>query len=173
MREMKKNHKIGLLVAALVVAVPLILISTIYQGSATSERPKEILIDFSVDVGNKPMVAARGKTVEIPIRIEAPNAAEKTLSIRLAPERGNIDPDQLDIALSKTSVVLSKNDIAAGKVTDLGNGRGIRDVATIAVSPPTNLAPGNYRIAIEVVEDVNTELADGLVSGAFVFVEVK
>lgn len=77
------------------------------------------------------------------------------------------------MALSKTSVVLSKNDIAADLVTDLGNGRGIRDVATLTVSPPTDLAPGSYRIGIEVVEEVNMELADGLVAGAFVFVEVK
>lgn len=177
---MNKNHKIGLIIVAIAVTVPLILLSATYQGSASTvgkmtvpTDPSEILIDFSIDLGTEPIVVEKGRTVMIPIKVEAPNDAEKTLLVRLAPERGNIDPDQLDTALSETTVVLSKADVEAGKVADLGNGRGLREVAMLTLTPPSTMAPGNYTFGIEVEEQVDQELADALVAGTLVRVQVK
>lgn len=167
---MNKNHKIALILAA--VAVPLIILSMFasYQGGATSAaRINSIGIDFSLYPETNPITIERGVTTSIPLKVEAPNDAEKTLRLRLTSGAGTIDPAQLNAALSKTTLVLSKLDVAEGKVTDLGSGRGTRDAGMLTLSPPATMLPGEYTFGIE----VNQQEGEQVGSGTIIYVTVK
>lgn len=168
---MNKNHKIALILAA--VAVPLIIlsVSASYQSGTTSAaRINSIGIDFSFYPETNPIIVERGVTTSIPLKVEAPNDAEKTLQLKLTSGAGTIDPAQLNAALSKTTLVLSKLDVAEGKVTDLGSGRGTRDAGTLTLSPPATMSPGEYTFGIEVEQQIDGELVG---SGTIIYVTVK
>lgn len=171
---MNRNHKIALILA--VVAIPMIIlsVSTIFQSRTTSAaRINSIGIDFSVYPEANPIIVERGVTTSVPLKVEAPNDAERTLQMRLTSGAGTIDPAQLNAALSKTTLVLSKLDVTEGKVRDLGSGRGTRDAGMLTLSPPATMSPGEYTFGIEVEHPIDGELGDAVGSGTILYVTVK
>lgn len=169
--KMNKNNKLALALAA--IALPLILVSASYQTLATNEEPEGVTIDFAVYPESDTIVVERGKVATIPLKVEAANDEQMTLQLRLALERGNADPAKLQAALSKATLVLSELDVADGKVTDLGNGRGLRDAGVLTLTPAASMSPGTYTFGIEAEKQADGKLADALVSGTIVTIEVK
>jgi hypothetical protein len=171
---MNKNHRIGLLLAAVAISLMIVSVSASYQGRTTSVAPiNNIVIDFSVYPETSPIIVERGVAKSIPLKVEAPNDAEKTLQMRLTSGAGTIEPAQLDAALSQTTLVLSQLDVTEGKVTDLGSGRGTRDAGMLTLNPPASMPPGEYSFMIEVKQQAEGELANGLGSGSLIYVKVR
>lgn len=171
---MNRNYKFGIIAASVAVILAIVSMFANNQGMTTSGGPRNIAIDFSVYPENHPdpIVVERGAASSIPLKVEAPNDAEKTLHMRLS-GAGSLDPSQLNAELSQTMLVLSKVDVTEGKVTDLGGGRGIRDAGMLTLSPPTTMSPGEYSLALEVEQQINVELGDGVGSGTLIYITVR
>jgi hypothetical protein len=161
------------------IAVPLIIvsISASNQGTTTPIVPVNTVIDFSVYPENhanaEPIIAERGVAKSIPLKVEAPNDAEGTLQMQLTFGPDTTDPAQLDAELSQTTVVLSKLDLAEGKVTELSPGRGTRDAGTLTLNPPVSMQPGEYSLMLEVENQPNGALGPTLGSGTLIYVTVE
>jgi hypothetical protein len=172
---MNKNHRMALILGGVAVLLIIVSMSASNQGSTTSVGPRDIVIDFSIypESHPDPIVVERGVAKSIPLWVEAPNDAEGTLQVQLASGLETIDPAQLNAELSQTTVVLSKLDLAEGKITELSSGRGIRDAGILTLNPPASMPPGEYTFMIEARQQANGELAPTLVSGAMIYVTVK
>ncbi|HKX80846.1 MAG TPA: hypothetical protein VJL54_01190 [Nitrososphaera sp.] len=151
------------------------------QGATTFVSPHNILVDFSVYPENhanaEPIMVERGVIEIIPLVVEAPNDAEGTLQMQLTswvgPEAGMIDPEELNAELGQTTVVLSRLDLAEGKVTKLTEDRGIRDAGTLMLDPPASVTPGEYSFILEVrQQQVAGEPVPTEVSGTMIYVTV-
>ncbi|HEU4605157.1 MAG TPA: hypothetical protein VFS46_02845 [Nitrososphaera sp.] len=179
---MNKNHRMALILGGVAVLLIIVSISAGNLGATTSVAPRNILIDFSVYPENhanaEPIIVERGVVKSIPLKAEAPNDAEGTLQMQLTSwagaEAGLIEPEVLNAELSQTTVVLSRLDLAEGKVTKLTEGRGIRDAGMLTLDPPASLAPGEYSFMLEVrQQQVAGEPAPTEVSGTMIYVTVK
>lgn len=169
---MNKNQKI--VMAFVAIAVPLILLSASYQTLATSTDENEaIVIDFAVYPETDTIVVERGKAAVIPLKVEAPRDAEKTLQIRLTSYVGTLDPTTVSAVLSKTDLVLSKQDVLDNRVTDVGNNSVTRDAGVLTLAIPATMSPGTYTFGLEAEQQADGKLADALVSGTIVTIEVK
>lgn len=173
---MNKNFRIGMMAA---VAIPVILLVG-YQGMASSQEQQPtaedelaVFVDFSIWLENRTIILERGETVSVPLKIQAPNDAEKTLRMSLLTGPGNADPEQFNARLSKASVVLSQLDVADGKVKNLAHNIGERPAGTLTVTAPANMEPGTYRFAIEAEAPADGVLADAVVAGTIVTIQVK
>ncbi len=169
----------ALILAGVAVLLIIVSISASNQGGTTSVGPRSTVIDFSVYPENhanaEPIIVERGLVKSIPLKVEAPNDAEGTLQMRLTSgaEAGMIEPKVLGAELSQTTVVLSRLDLAEGKVTELSEGRGIRDAGILTLNPPASMPPGEYTLMIEVENQPDGALAPTLGSGTLIYVTVK
>lgn len=160
--------------ALVAVAVPLVLLSASYQSLATSTDENEaITIDFAVYPESDSIVVERGKIAVIPLKVESPRDAEKTLQLRLTSDRGTLDPAMLSAVLSKTDLVLSRQDVLDNRVSDAGSNSVTRDAGVLTLAIPANMSPGTYTFALEAEQQADGKFADALVSGTIVTVEVK
>jgi hypothetical protein len=170
---LNRNYKVGIIAAGAAISLAVAAVLASSQGTAMSGGPREIAINFSVYPENyanaEPIIVERGESKSIPLKVEAPNDAEATLQLRLE----TTEPAQLDAELSQTTVVLSKSDLADGKVTELGSGRGTRDAGMLTLNPPTSLQPGQYTLMLEATQQVSGEMHSGLGSGTIIYVTVR
>lgn len=170
---MNRNYKVGIIAAAAAAALAVASVLASNQGTATSDAPREVAKNFSVYPENhanaEPIIVERGAAKSIPLKVEAPNDAEATLQLRLE----TTDPAQLNAELSQATVVLSKSDLAEGKVTELGSGRGTRDAGMLTLNPSTSLQPGEYTLMLEATRQVRGEMHSGLGSGTLIYVTVR
>lgn len=174
---MNKNYKVGIIAAGAAVALAIASVLASNQGTATSDGPRVVAIDFSVYPENhanaEPIIVERGIVKTIPLKVEAPNDAETTLQLRLESEPYAMDPALLNAELSQTTVVLSRNDLAEGKVTELVSGRGTRDAGTLTLNPPASMQPGEYTLMLEARQEISVGMASAQVSGTLIYVTVR
>ena len=174
---MNKFHKMALIFVGVAVLLIIVSISANNRGATTSVRPQNIVVDFSVypenHANDEPVILERGVAKSIPLKVEAPNDAEGTLQMQLTSGPELTDPTQLNAELSQTTVVLSRLDLAEGKVTQLSPGRGIRDAGTLILIPPVGMPPGEYSFMIEVKQQPDAGLTPTVGSGTLVYVTVK
>ncbi len=170
---MNSNYKIAIIAAGAAVVLVIVSVFVSNQGVTTSAGPRNVAIDFSVypEGHPNPIIVERGMSKSVPLKVEAPNDAEKNLQMRLV--AGTMDPAQFNAELSQTTLVLSKTDLAEGKVTDLGTGRGTRDAGTLTLNPPASMPPGEYSLMLEVEQQATGEQGEVLGSGAFVYITVR
>lgn len=117
----------------------------------SSTEIEGIGIDFSVRPENNRIVAEKGRSITIPLSVDAPIDAEKNLKIKLDANRGNSDLAKFKPTLSKQNLVLTKNDVADGKAKAIGqSGGATRGAGDLKLNIPANIAPGEYTFAIEV-----------------------
>lgn len=176
---MNRNHGMALILVGVAVLLIMVSISASNQGTTTSAGPCNIIIDFSVYPENhanaEPIIVERGLVTSVPLKVEAPNDSEGTLQMQLTSgaEAGMIEPGVLNAELTQTTVVLSKLDLTEGKVTELSEGRGIRDAGMLTLNPPANMPPGEYAFKIEVRQQAEGELKPNTVSGTLIYITVK
>ena len=172
---MNTTNKIAMAIVA--VAVPLIAIAAIYNFPITPTQTDSfaqsgLVIDFTVYPANEEIVLERGKSTEIPLKVNALNDVERTLQVRVVYDRFNVDPRELEAELTEPTLLLRKIAVAEGE-SPAQSGIITRDAGTLILTPTPEMSPGIYTIGVEAEQQIDSTLADKLVSGTVVTIEVR